>query len=493
MARRPAARSEGPPLGATTTASRRSRARRRLGQLFRRQAAETSTAAAERREDLENNNDLGEAQAPAGEKKRVLLLMSDTGGGHRASAQALVNALDRLYPGRLDCDVVDIWTDYGAWPYKNFVRYYQFVAKRPILWRLLWTYAKFPPTRRLQEVFANLQCNRRFEGCIAAHKPDLVVSVHPLCQQIPIKVLKKLGGGEREIPFVTVVTDLGGAHPTWFHKEADLCFVPSDNVRKIASRAGLKDEQIRQRGLPLRKGFWDAEPRTKAELREKLGFQGHRGRRPHHREEEEEEGGGGSSFSSSKAAPPPMALVVGGGDGVGGIAKVATAIARELGEEAGKKAAMGVICGKNEAARRELEAYPWPPNVEVKVVGFVSNMHEWMAAADVLVTKAGPGTIAEASTRGLPCLLSSYLPGQEAGNVKFVVQNKFGVLKRRPRRIARTIRSWFFDDTSHLRSMQSDALLAARPAATQDIAADLGRVLFGEEPQKEALHGGAGI
>ena len=45
--------------------------------------------------------------------------------------------------------------------------------------------------------------------------------------------------------------------------------------------------------------------------------------------------------------------------------------------------------------------------------GFVSNMDEWMGAVDCIVTKAGPGTIAEAMTRGLPIMLSAFLPGQE--------------------------------------------------------------------------------
>lgn len=54
------------------------------------------------------------------------------------------------------------------------------------------------------------------------------------------------GGGTRKVPFATVVTDLGGAHPWWFHPKVDACFVPSDAVRRLAERRGLKGEQIRQ-------------------------------------------------------------------------------------------------------------------------------------------------------------------------------------------------------------------------------------------------------
>lgn len=63
-----------------------------------------------------------------------------------------------------------------------------------------------------------------------------------------------------------------------------------------------------------------------------------------------------------------------------------------------------VICGKNAAVKRELEETEWPSNSRVIVKGFVSNMDEWMGAVDALVTKAGPGTIAEATIR---CVYSS--------------------------------------------------------------------------------------
>lgn len=83
-----------------------------------------------------------------------------------------------------------------------------------------------------------------------------------------------------------------------------------------------------------------------------------------------------------------------------------------------------VICGKNQVVKRQLEAEEWPENVRVVVNGFVTNMDEWMGAVDTLVTKAGPGTIAEATIRGLPVMLSGFLPGQEEGNVPYVVDGE---------------------------------------------------------------------
>merc|ERR1719203_2789356 len=64
--------------------------------------------------------------------------------------------------------------------------------------------------------------------------------------------------------------------------------------------------------------------------------------------------------------------------------------------------------------------------VTVTPLGFINNMAEYMVAADVLVSKAGPGTIAEAAALSLPVLLTSFLPGQEEGNVDYVVEGEFG-------------------------------------------------------------------
>ena len=90
----------------------------------------------------------------------------------------------------------------------------------------------------------------------------------------------------------------------------------------------------------------------------------------------------------------------------------------------------------------------------------------------MLITKAGPGTIAEATIRGLPTMLSSYLPGQEAGNVPFVVQSGFGEYAKDPEQIARTVTGWVQDPVK-LTQMSRAARAAAAPTATQEIANDL--------------------
>ena len=114
--------------------------------------------------------------------------------------------------------------------------------------------------------------------------------MHPLCQDIPLRQLAKIDGGSRKTPFVTVVTDLGSAHNTWFDGRGDYTFVPSDALEKMASRCGVPEDKIIKRGLPLREGFWDlaGSEKIKEATRNKLGL----------------------------TTGVPTALEVGGGDGV---------------------------------------------------------------------------------------------------------------------------------------------------------------------------------
>ena len=407
-------------------------------------------------------------------KKRILMLISDTGGGHRASAQALESMLEQVAPGATDVSIVDIWTDYCPWPYNTFVSSYQYMAKHSWMWGMSWHWSAIYPNMALLNILSKARCEAAFRRCFDDVQPDLIVSVHPLTQAIPLHILANKGeggkgpfnnilpfpslpslpgrgggggeryskGGGRKVPFATVVTDLGGAHPFWFDKRTDACFVPSDAVRRVAQRRGLKGDQIRQYGLPVRPSFWQT-PRPRQQLFNELGLEADR----------------------------KTVLVVGGGDGVGSLGKIVEATASQLSASCPGKAQVVAVCGKNQQLRDKLAAMEFG-DVNVQICGFVKQMSDYMEIADVMITKAGPGTIAEATIRGLPTMLSSFLPGQEAGNVPFVIQSGFGEYAKDPKQIARKVTTWI-EDPRKLAAMQDAARAAAAPAATQEIAVDL--------------------
>ncbi|MBE0699350.1 MAG: galactosyldiacylglycerol synthase, partial [Anaerolineaceae bacterium] len=105
----------------------------------------------------------------------------------------------------------------------------------------------------------------------------------------------------------------------------------------------------------------------------------------------------------------------------------------------------------------------------VKIYGFVQEMPDFMRASDILVSKAGPGTISEAFIAGLPVILYSRLPGQEDGNVGYVVDNFAGVWAPRPDAVVTAMRYWL-DHPDQRRKAMDACLRLARPQAAREIA-----------------------
>jgi hypothetical protein len=114
-------------------------------------------------------------------------------------------------------------------------------------------------------------------------------------------------------------------------------------------------------------------------------------------------------------------------------------------------------------------------NVAVVGLGFVTKMAEYMVAADVLVSKAGPGTISEAAALSLPVMLTSFLPGQEEGNVDYVLKGGFGayVNDRDPAGIAEEVVMWLSDEQK-LKELSLAAKAKGAPHAARDIAKTIG-------------------
>ncbi|KAM3257658.1 hypothetical protein ACQJBY_049772 [Aegilops geniculata] len=379
------------------------------------------------------------AEAP----KKVLILMSDTGGGHRASAEAIKAAFAQEYGDDYQVFVTDLWTEHTPWPFNQLPRSYSFLVKHGPLWKM--TYYGTAPRVIHQPHFAATATfiAREVAKGLMKYQPDVIISVHPLMQHVPLRVLRSRGLLDK-IPFTTVITDLSTCHPTWFHKLVTRCYCPSAEVTKRALKAGLKPSQIKVYGLPVRPSFAKPVP-SKDELRRELGMDEYL----------------------------PAVLLMGGGEGMGPIEATARALDNALYDESlgEPRGQILIICGRNKKLTNRLQSINWKIPVQVK--GFVTKMEECMGACDCIITKAGPGTIAEAMIRGLPIILNGYIAGQEAGNVPYVVENGCGKFSKSPEHIAKIVADWFGPRSDELQIMSQNALKLARPDAVLKIVHDL--------------------
>lgn len=380
--------------------------------------------------------------------------MSMTGGGHRASAVALQAAFERLYPERFSIDIIDLLADYTVWPMNKAPQIYAGIASHaPWLWGAAYSSQRTPRLVHSGMTLPSLLSRSKVRSALDHYQPDLIVSVHPLAQDLVLPALaerqqeaKAVGAPYRHVPYVTVVTDLASVHPLWLHTDVDACYVGSDEAASAAQEAGISTRRIHQLGLPVRLAFADPYPPAE-EMKRRLGLN----------------------------TALPAALLMGGGDGIGPVEEIAHSMNIALSSGGKPTGQLVVICGRNADLRGRLEHHKW--RIPVRIEGFVDDMPGWMNACDCLVTKAGPGTIAEAFICSLPILLSGFIPGQEEGNVGYVLNNGAGVFEREPSRIAAQVARWFGNAASQRQTMARRAHTLARPQATFDIVRSIVDVL----------------
>ena len=104
----------------------------------------------------------------------------------------------------------------------------------------------------------------------------------------------------------------------------------------------------------------------------------------------------------------------------------------------------------------------------VRVHGFVETMAQFMAASDLVVSKAGGLTVSEALASGKPLVLYHVVPGQEELNARYVEEHEAGVIARRPGQAAAAVAGWL-SDPGRLARMRGGAEALSRPHAARDI------------------------
>ena len=499
---------------------------------------------------------------------KVLFLSSDTGGGHRASAESLGKQFQLLFPGTT-YDLLDVVEKDGVPPYNSLVRYYKHLSGHPSQWKLVYSVSNSRAFELLADAHLKLMCERAVRRSIQSYHPDVVVSVHPLMTNVPVLSCSKISQETgKHLPIFTVVTDLGSAHCLWFANGVEKMFVGSEKVKELAmSRGKVPEEKLVLAGLPIRHDF----AIQSENMGDRISPQGQEYQRKVRQDLE-------LPFTDRKTI-----LMMGGGEGVGSLSNMTDAIYVELVSQ-GIDALVLVICGRNDKLRTQLETRDWNAvlqrwknakdtngygsslmslsdacgpvvsasgcdgpvtdqirrmlvngmtatsnavhfpttgyvdkedekkadvsdtaidtensfveaakaidnadgslvasleaktgNVTVIGLGFVERMAEYMVAADILVSKAGPGTISEAAAVSLPVMLTSFLPGQEEGNVNYVVDGGFGAYcpDTDPISMAEELCLWLKDDNK-LSLLSRAAKKFGSPYAARDIAKSIG-------------------
>ena len=311
--------------------------------------------------------------------KRVVILTTSFGAGHFKAAQAVEQALKQSNT-TVQTRVIDSFTTAAPRITRAVIGLYlAILARVPSLYGMLYRWGNHAKTALVGRNFMSIRLAVSTETQLADFPPQSIICTHAsptgaICQ------LKKQG--KLKVPVIAAITDFV-VHRFWIYDEVDLYTVMHEQTAQGLLAAGVAPDKIQVAGIPIAANFRVAPP--KVELQRKLGL----------------------------AADMPAVLVMGGGTGALPMDNIVTELNR-----CKIPLQLLVVAGRNEPLRRRLQEIT-SVNV-VHVFGFVDNIHELMGAADLLVTKPGGLSAAEALAMGLPMVLFRPIPGQEEGNANFL-------------------------------------------------------------------------
>jgi 1,2-diacylglycerol 3-beta-galactosyltransferase len=274
---------------------------------------------------------------------------------------------------------------------------------------------------------------RNVKKIIQKVQPNAILSTNEMFAGPTGAVIQTM---EDRPPFYTVVTDLADVHASWFNNQSDKFFVASDIARAKAIDCCIDPQKIVISGIPVNPGF--AFPiAEKPEMRRKNGLDPHL----------------------------PTLLFV-GSQRVSGILDHLAAL-----ESLDNPFQVVVIAGGNQELFYQTIRHKW--SFPIQIHNYVTDMPNWMLCADLLVTKAGGLIISEGLAAGLPIFLIDYLPGQEEGNVRFLVDHQAGAVATSPEVLARLVGTWLGQDPDISQTIAANARRCGHPDAALVIADSL--------------------
>jgi UDP-N-acetylglucosamine:LPS N-acetylglucosamine transferase len=386
--------------------------------------------------------------------KKILVIYETAGGGHFAAAKAIESALASMYPGEFDVTLMAVRAATGSQRVSHAMDMYNHLLKiKPsysnmgmrVMNRLNVEKVAMP---LLPKAVKNL------EKTLRDVKPDMIISVFGVINYAAIELLKKMGWYNK-VPYVIWVTDLTkGFMKNWANPDANLTIALHPDAKEQLVEYGVPAEKIHVlSGLPVNKKFLTR--KSKFEARQQLGLD-----------------------------PTKFTVLI----SMGGVAVGATYVFSRQLAESGLPVQVVAVCGKNERLRVRTERLAAHVSMPLKVLGFTDQMPLLMDAADVLIGKPGPGTIAEAIAKELPLLIDAQREPmtQEKGNLELVVRQQLGLKIEKGVPASDMVRQ-LMENTELYDRIQENIRRAKNDRAIEELIDEMLKQLPGGPPAKPGL------
>jgi UDP-N-acetylglucosamine:LPS N-acetylglucosamine transferase len=326
------------------------------------------------------------ARAPYNPDVRVQIVSSRVGGGHQSVAQALRDALEAIPDVDVEVWIDDLYVHHSRSLASRFPWFYATVTRRyPWLWRLIFNVTNRPPSGPRYNWIGDVIGGPGLGELIAERAPDAVVTVLPGTTGFVARSVLRSG---MPANVEVVVTDWADVHLGWASTFPAHYSVPTENAYQTFTGVGVPPSMVHLTGFPVREQFVRVVlgPGAQAAARKKLNL----------------------------PADRFLILAMAGTEGSPAALAHLGAVARSP-----LAADIMVVCGRNRRLFHRMERFEGVN--PIVPLGFVENIADLMVASDLLLTKPGGVTLAEAFCSRLPVLAFDPLPGQEEGNARYAL------------------------------------------------------------------------
>jgi len=379
---------------------------------------------------------------------KILIISSDTGGGHRSAAAAIVAGVQKFFDGESYAIRVVRAVEESHHLSAKLVALYNWILRNRQHWMkyYYWFINWFRPEK---SEFFHKRCVGYVVELFERWCPHIVVSVHPLTQHMFARVLKELNLAGR-VPLVSVVTDpCYGFWKGWACDDVTLYLVASDEARRQLIDYGVAPERIKISGLPVHPKFAYPGEEAAQAARKALGLD-----------------------------PEKFTVFVNAGwIGGGNIPQIFKELVHgELDVQA------IFLAGKNEDLRVAAESLALEAPFPIKVIGYSDEIEKLMSAANVMISKLGGLTTFEALACRVPIIadmITEPMP-QEAGTANLIAERGAGVMLRRSIDVVPVVRR-MMEDEVHYSRMRAATVSLAVPNSTRHIVEEIAALI----PQSE--------
>ncbi|MFC1621218.1 glycosyltransferase [Candidatus Omnitrophota bacterium] len=364
------------------------------------------------------------------DKKKILLMYITESSGHHSASLAIESALKEVLPSVQTLNI-------NAFGYTNPIlekvisrTYAEVIKKKPEVWEYLYDNPKILKNAQGIRDAIHRFNSKKLKTLLKDFKPDAVVCTQAFPCGMVADCKRNLN---LRLPLIGVLTD-HAPHSYWIFNDVDWYITPSEICKERFVKNGVSESRIKVFGIPIDPRFGVTHDKNR--VHSEIGLD----------------------------PKIPVVLIMGGSQGLGPVEDIVNML-----EGIDIPFQLVVICGTNKKLEKTLKKKITNPKKKILILGHVKNIDELMEVSSMVITKPGGLTTSEALSKDLPMIIVRPIPGQEAKNTEFLLQQGVAVKAEDSDDIVVLAKELLLNNTK-LDQMSKKASELKRPNAARDIA-----------------------